>query len=119
LSIININDYPARMKGVFQLKYGNLLIGILTYENSHWTFKYSEEFMENSGLSPITDFPDLNKVYESENLWPFFAARIPTLNQPYQFRKIKKEGISKDDPVGLLRLFGGETITNPFKLSAV
>ena len=112
-------DNPSDSKGVFQLKYGKQLIGILTYEDSQWTFKYSDEFKTKKGLNPIIDFPDPDKVYINKQLWPFFASRIPSLNQPFQLRKINKANIKQDDSVGLLRLFGSETITNPFILLAL
>jgi len=112
-------DNPAGSKGVFQLKYGKMLIGILTYKDNQWTFKYSDEFKTKKVLNPIIDFPDTEKVYINEQLWPFFASRIPSLNQPYQFKKIHKAKIKQHDSVGLLRLFGYETITNPFKLLAL
>jgi len=112
-------DNPSDSKGVFQLKYGKRLIGILIYENNQWTFKYSDEFRTEKSLNPIIDFPDTEKVYINEQLWPFFASRIPSLNQPFQLKKILKANIKQDDSVGLLRLFGNETITNPFRLLAL
>jgi hypothetical protein len=60
----------------------------------------------------IIDFPNVDKVYTNEVLWPFFAARIPSINQPYQVKKIEKAKINRNDPVALLKLFGLETITN-------
>jgi HipA-like protein len=112
-------DNPADSKGAFQLKYRKQLIGILSYENNQWTFKYSDEFRKNQVINPIIDFPDPEKVYTNEQLWPFFASRIPSLNQSFQFKKIDKANIKRDDSVGLLRLFGNETITNPFRLLAL
>jgi HipA-like protein len=116
---MDFNDNPADSKGVFQLKYGKQLIGILSYENNQWTFKYSDEFRVEKELNPIIDFPDTEKIYTNEQLWPFFASRIPSLNQPFQLKKIHKANIKQDDSVGLLRLFGNETITNPFRLLAL
>jgi HipA-like protein len=112
-------DNPAGSKGAFQLKYGKQLIGILSYENNQWTFKYSDEFRTNQVINPIIDFPDPDRIYTNEQLWPFFASRIPSLNQSFQFKKIDKAKIKQDDSVGLLRLFGNETITNPFRLLAL
>lgn len=111
-------DNPPVSKGVFHLKYGNLLIGILTYDNNKWTFEYSKDFTKQN-IKPIIDFPDTEKVYNNKQLWPFFATRIPSLNQPFQFKRIEKAKIDKKDSVGLLRLFGNETITNPFQLLAI
>lgn len=116
---MEFTDNPAGSKGAFQLKYGKQLIGILSYENNQWKFKYSDEFKTNQVINPIIDFPDPDKIYTNEQLWPFFASRIPSLNQSFQFKKIDKAKIKQDDSVGLLRLFGNETITNPFRLLAL
>jgi HipA-like protein len=114
-------DYTNPVSSVyaeFRLSYGKNLLGILTFDKGIWIFKYSNEFIK-SNLQPIIDFPDINKTYESLELWPFFAVRIPTLNQSYHFQKIKSAKIDKDDSVELLKLFGNETITNPFRLASV
>ena len=116
---MEFTDNPAGSKGAFQLKYGKQVIGVLSYENNKWTFKYSDEFRKNQVINLIIDFPDPDKVYTNEQLWPFFASRIPSLNQSFQFKKIDKAKIKHDDSVGLLRLFGNETITNPFRLLAL
>jgi HipA-like protein len=113
---MDYSDTPTNSKGIFNLYFGDQLIGILTYDNSIWTFRYSDEYIANQNLKPIIDFPDPEKTYHSEQLWPFFATRIPTLNQPFQLKKVRKAKIKANDSVGLLRLFGNETITNPFKL---
>ena len=116
---MGFTDNPAGSKGAFQLKYGKQLIGLLSYDSNHWTFKYSDEFRTNKLINPIIDFPDPDKVYTNQQLWPFFASRIPSLNQAFQFKKIENAKIKQDDSVGLLRLFGNETITNPFRLFSI
>lgn len=116
---MEFNDNPADSKGAFLLKYEKHVIAILSYEDNQWTFKYTDEFREVKGLNPIIDFPDTEKVYITKLLWPFFASRIPSLNQPFQLKKIHKANIKRDDSVGLLKLFGNETITNPFRLLAI
>lgn len=110
-------DNPSGSKGEFHLVYGKLLIGTLIYNGENWNFKYSDIFKEESRIIPVIDFPDLNKEYISKELWPFFATRIPTLNQPYHLKKIRKANISTNDSVELLKLFGKETINNPFQLT--
>jgi len=107
------------MMAKFHLVYGKMLIGILTYDDGYWSFNYSDEFINNNTLKPIIDFPDLTKTYISTELWPFFLTRIPSINQPYQFKKIEKAKANKHDSVALLKIFGNETITNPYKLFAI
>jgi HipA-like protein len=116
---MEFTDAPSESKGLFHLKYGDLLIGILTYEANVWTFEYSDEFRNQSNINPIIDFPDVSKVYKNNDLWPFFASRIPSINQEFQLKKIRKANIDSNNAVELLKLFGSETITNPFKLSSI
>jgi HipA-like protein len=116
---MDFKDNPAGSEGVFHLVYGKQLIGMLTYFDGVWKFEYSDDFRNNATSMQIIDFPDMKKIYTNHQLWPFFATRIPSLNQPYQIKKIERANISKDDSVGLLKLFGSETITNPYRLFAI
>ena len=114
---MDFTDNPTGSKGTFHLYFGKLLIGILMYDGNTWTFRYSDEYKKVSDIIPIIDFSDLDKEYSSRELWPFFATRIPTINQPYHFKKIKKANIREDDSVELLKLFGKATINNPYLLT--
>ncbi len=116
---MDYNNPSSTMMAKFHLVYGKMLIGILTYDDGYWSFNYSDEFINNNTLKPIIDFPDLTKTYISTELWPFFLTRIPSINQPYQFKKIEKAKANKHDSVALLKIFGNETITNPYKLFAI
>lgn len=116
---MDYKDNPSDTIGTFKLKFEKQLIGILTYEEDQWKFQYSDEFKKNKRITPIIDFPDLDKIYTNNQLWPFFATRIPSLNQPFQLKKVKRANIDKDNPVELLKLFGSDTITNPYRLLPV
>jgi HipA-like protein len=101
----------------FLLTYDHLLIGTLTVEDGIWKFEYSDKFKLADELRPIVEFPDLNKIYENEELWQFFASRIPSTEQPEVEEILKREHVDEDDAVGLLKLFGRRTIANPFELT--
>ncbi len=64
----------------------------------------------------MIDFPDINKVYISEELWPFLASRIPRPAQPVVLLEIRRRNIDVDNEVSLLNVFDKRTITNPFLL---
>ncbi|MBP2614908.1 HipA N-terminal domain-containing protein [Chryseobacterium jejuense] len=103
----------------FNLFLKDLKVGVLSYskESSIWHFEYSEEFKNNSNdYNLIIGFPDINKKYESDKLWPFFNIRIPGLKQPKVKEILIKENISPDDNVQLLERFGKRSISNPFEL---
>ena len=102
----------------FFLKYGDLLVGTLSVEDGVWKFEYSDQFKQSKFLRPIVEFPDLDKIYESKELWQFFASRIPSPEQPEVGEILRREHISEDDSVSLLKRFGTRTISNPFQLEA-
>jgi HipA-like protein len=102
----------------FQLMYQNLLIGELLLQNGKWRFKYSDAFKAQSILKPLVEFPDIHKLYISEELSPFFLERIPGLGQPKVQEILSKENIDEQNTAALLKRFGRVSITNPFKLEA-
>ena len=69
-----------------------------------------------AALMPLTDFPDLERVYEDKDLWPFFSQRIPSLQQPAVQAYMRKRQLSEIDQATLLRRFGQRTVANPFEL---
>ena len=109
---------PTDGAAVFKLMYGDLEIGTLSLEEGVWSFSYSQQFKAQKHLKPIVDFPDVNKVYQSTELPPFFAHRIPGLGQPKVQKIIEKEKIDESDELELLKRFGKLSISNPFQLLA-
>lgn len=101
----------------FVLFYKELIIGKLSVKNGVWEFKYSESFKNQDVIQKIIDFPDTEKIYSSESLWPFFAHRIPGLAQPGVKRIIEEENIDRHNEVDLLKRFGHKSIANPFELT--
>jgi HipA-like protein len=108
---------PPKAHAKFLLTYDDLLIGTLTVEDDVWKFEYSEKFRSTGELRPIVEFPDVHKTYVNEELWQFFASRIPSTEQPEVEAILKREHVKEDDAVGLLKLFGKRTIANPFELT--
>jgi HipA-like protein len=109
---------PPGIHAQFLLKYGNLIFGTLTVHDGVWQFEYSEEFKRNGQLRPLIEFPDLDKIYQSSELWQFFAMRIPSAERPEIEEILRREEIPEDDAVRLLKRFGKRTIANPFELLA-
>lgn len=72
---------PTGVNVDFNLTYRNLIVGVLRLRDGEWCFKYSEEFKQQTQIKPLTDFPDVNKVYASKELYPFFVERIPGMGQ--------------------------------------
>jgi len=108
---------PPEAHAKFLLTYDNLLVGTLTVEDGVWKFEYSDKFRSEDKLRPIVEFPDVYKTYVNEDLWQFFASRIPSTEQPEVEKILKREHVEEYDAVGLLKLFGKRTIANPFELT--
>ena len=109
---------PLVSEDRFFLTYDGLVIGTLSVQHGVWKFEYSDEFKKSEGFRPIVAFPDVDKVYESKDLWQFFVSRIPSAEQPDVEEILKREKISEDDAVSLLKRFGTRTISSPFQLKS-
>lgn len=101
----------------FALAYKEIIIGYLKFDNNKWTFCYSEDFKNQNELTTILEFPDLEKNYQSETLWPFFANRIPSYSQPKVEKFIKEHPEAKDNLAELLKEFGKFSTNNPYRLN--
>ncbi|MBL0740423.1 HipA N-terminal domain-containing protein [Chryseolinea lacunae] len=110
-------NLPSNDKTVFTLMVDKIQIGKLRCYNGLWEFTYSEEFKNNQHeYKRIAGFPDLDKTYQKETLWPFFLTRIPGLKQPAIKEIIEKENIDSRNEVALLKRFGKHSIANPYEL---
>jgi HipA-like protein len=114
-----IGDTKAPAKAAFELRYDGLHVGTLMHNGGKWTFWYSDEFRLRPDLRPLVQFADVNHVYRSDQLWPFFLLRIPSMGQADVQKALKHEHIDGNDEVALLRRFGKRTIANPFELVEV
>ncbi len=110
------DNLKSKKEARFILKYKEKEIGVLEHKKEKWLFKYSEQYKKEQFIKPLIDFPIIEKNYEFEELPPFFAARIPNLNQPFHFKKLLKYNGDKNDLVSLLEIFGQKSINNPFEL---
>ena len=93
-----------------------MLIGHLKFNKGLWTFEYSQQFKEQNTMNTLVGFPKKEKVYQSAVLFPFFAGRIPSL-QRLKLQNIISDNTTKDE-VSLLKIFGKQSITNPYHLIA-
>lgn len=110
---------PTNAEATFMLFYGVLEVGTLTLKNAKWVFVYSEDFKRQNRIKPLENFPDMDKIYESDELFPFFVARIPGLGQPKVQEALAKENPEGNEEVILLKRFGVRSIANPFELVAL
>jgi len=103
----------------FELRYAPrdakaIAVGVLTFERGRWTFQYQDEFKRHrTTLHPIEGFDDLDRVYESEVLFPFFAVRIPDIDRSDVKRALDQAQLTDPDLPDLLRMFGRRALSSP------
>ena len=109
---------PVSEEQHFVLRLDDIAVGELSCAAGVWTFRYTRQFKQLADrYHPIVGFPDLEKVYHSKTLWPFFLVRIPGLGQPAVQEILRDEQIDADNEAALLKRFGKKTLANPFTLS--
>jgi HipA-like protein len=100
----------------FNLMVGNMLVGELTLDRGVWSFRYSKHFKHQQEYATLPDFPEKERVYTSDELWPFFVSRIPGLGQPAVQKQLGRKDMEEKNLVKLLRSFGQRSATNPYRL---
>lgn len=88
----------------------------LTFRGNAWELEYTAQFKAQSRLLPIVCFPEVDKVYRSGKLWPFFFVRIPSIARPDVQRTVREEHLDYDDVAAMLRRFGRKSVADPFEL---
>jgi HipA-like protein len=94
-----------------------LLVGVLVVAPEAFEFSYSEEFRE-SKLPTIPSFPDREKIYRSDTLFPFFQVRIPPISRRDVARVLKERSIGDDDIYEQLKVLGERTAASPYRCLA-
>lgn len=108
----------AERPGRFVLQYTppgepSVTVGVLEFEGGVWAFSYSEAYKRRSDLRPIEGFDDVQRVYRSSALFPFFAVRIPDVDRKDVQLRLKADRIRDPEATDLLRLFGRRTVSSP------
>lgn len=99
-----------------QLLFESVPVAELSYiPQGKYRFHYLKTFSEKQ-LIPLAGFPDLGKVYESADLFPFFEERIPDIRRPEVREWIRQQGISESDKLALLDAVGRKGITDSFEM---
>lgn len=108
---------PADETAKFVIMAEHIPVGILESNQGEWIFRYTEEFKKHRDeYNLIVGFPDVDREYRSQALWPFFRIRIPGLKQPAVQQILIDEHIDQENEVALLKRFGHRTISNPYEL---
>lgn len=85
-------------------------VGVLDYDGMGYRFQYLGAVGATvDGFRPLIGFPDLDKVYESSRLWPFFNLRIMDRKRPDFAQYTHWLGLEEDaSRLDILSHSGGE-----------
>jgi HipA-like protein len=102
----------------FELRYvpsedESIVVGHLDFDGTAWTFKYDDAYKRRVDLRPIEGFDEVERVYTSPVLFPFFAVRIPAVDRQDVQRKLKQAHLRSPETADLLRLFGRRVVSSP------
>jgi len=80
-----------------------------------YQFRYLPGF-KVKGLASLPGFTDLEKCYESVDLFPFFEERIPDLRRPEIREWVRTKGLDEQDRLALLCALGRRSVTDSYEL---
>lgn len=94
----------------------NHIVGKLTREDKRFFFEYCGEYKEalNDGWELIKAFIDVKK-YESDELFPVFASRLPDKKRRNIDEILDKYGLDSYDGYDLLKQSGGRLPTDTYE----
>ncbi|MGL5804674.1 MAG: HIRAN domain-containing protein [Xenococcaceae cyanobacterium] len=96
-------------------------IGRLTFDGNQYQFVYIQgikQAQDESNFQPLHSFPDFNKIYTSDELFPLFSNRLMRRSRPDYKDYIEWLNIPKneDDPIAILSRTGGSKATDHFEI---
>lgn len=92
-------------------------IGRLFFDGKRYQFVYTQGVIaaqQECGFQLLPSFPDLDKVYESPELFPLFANRLLRRSRPdyTDFMQWLNLPIDEDNPIAILARSGGQRVTD-------
>jgi hypothetical protein len=96
-------------------------VGTLTADPAgEYRFAYEPEVGTIDSFRPFPAFPELDRIYRSEALFPFFSNRVMSARRPDYDEYLDALGLTRDqaDPVELLARSGGTRATDTVQVVA-
>ncbi|MBD2773124.1 HIRAN domain-containing protein [Iningainema tapete] len=96
-------------------------VGRLTFDGKKYQFVYTHgavEARDKCGFPLVYSFPELHKVYTSDELFPLFSNRVMRRSRPDYRNYLELLNISmhEDDPIAILSRSGGRKVTDHFEV---
>lgn len=113
MSRINGRDYIYLIWKDYRTR-KRFIVGELS-KNGKYEFRYKlkeiKDAIEN-GFEPLIAFPDINVVYENNDIFPAFSSRLPDKRRKDLKEILAKYNLEKYDPFELLKKSGGKLPTD-------
>lgn len=103
---------PPTVQVLFE---GEPVAELSTGREAKFLFRYLDSF-RSRGLAPLPGFQEVDRIYESVDLFPFFAERIPDLRRPEIKEWIKQQNIDETNKLELLGALSRHSVTDSFEL---
>jgi len=94
-------------------------VGRLDHVNNGYRFVYTRGAKTLEGFQPLPGMPDLDKVYESDEPFPFFANRLLDPSRPEYEAFLMWSEFDPDnppDPIAILAVTEGRRVTDSFEV---
>lgn len=101
------------MEYLFSVFWQEYRVGLVLKEEKSFYFIYDQDGVNNAkkdGFDSIIGFPELNKCYKSNTLFPFFKYRVSSS------LRNQKEGILQIDPIEGLLQNEGKLVTDAYQM---
>lgn len=96
---------------------GRRTLGTLAREGKEFVFRYDPAFTRDPDAKPISAFPDMTREYRAEELWPFFAVRLPPVDREDVQEAMRRRHIPESDVLRLLAELSGRGVSSPYRFS--
>ena len=98
-------------------------VGMLIFENNKYIFKYINPELDdakNVGFDYFPGFPNLNLLYESDELFPNIETRLPNKTRPDYLDILNVYGLDKSSTkLDILKATKGRLITDNYEFVPV
>jgi len=87
-------------------------------EHANFVFQYTRGALEakESGFHPMPSFPQIDRLYQSDELFPMFKNRVLGAQRKDFGDYLRTLALEHDDPIEILSITGGERQTDSFEV---
>lgn len=107
----------AAVEVYLETRHGRVTLGTLSKEGQEFVFRYDPDFAHGESSKPISAFPDLEREYRTEELWPFFAVRVPPVERDDVREAMQRRHIPEKDILRLLAELSGRGVSSPYRFA--